>query len=431
MFVSFFPHPRLLFSSAAIWSVFCVLFWYFVARDWGPALSLGNLVGFGYPDALAPGSEEAAQAQFEALTENASGFWFYQYFIIVLVAFVGAWMVLAPHPWQLWSLGGSALILFVNWFLVQLDVMINDWFGTFYDLVQQALGEPGSVELSAYYLQMATFLQIALVYVFVGTMFRFFVSHFIFRWRTAMNNYYMSHWEKLRGIEGASQRVQEDTMRFATITEGLGVSLVDSIMTLIAFLPLLWGLSAQVTELPLIGEVSQGLVFVAIIWSIFGTALLALAGIKLPGLEFRNQRVEAAYRKELVYGEDDPERAQPPTVAELFDYVRRNYFRLYLHYMYFNVVRIFYLQIGVLVPYIALAPTIVSGAITLGVMQQIVRAFGRVENSFQYLVNSWTTIVELLSVYKRLKAFEAAIHGEPLPEIDQRYLERTRPQPGE
>ena len=84
--------------------------------------------------------------------------------------------------------------------------------------------------------------------------------------------------------------------------------------------------------------------------------------------------------------------------------------------------RIFYLQIGNLVPYIALTPTIASGAITLGVMQQIIRAFNRVEGSFQYLINSWTTIVELLSVYKRLKAFEAAISGEELPEIDRKYL---------
>jgi peptide/bleomycin uptake transporter len=44
-------------------------------------------------------------------------------------------------------------------------------------------------------------------------------------------------------------------------------------------------------------------------------------------------------------------------------------------------------------------------------MQQIVRAFGRVESSFQYLVSSWTTIVELISVYKRLRAFESRIGG--------------------
>ena len=50
--------------------------------------------------------------------------------------------------------------------------------------------------------------------------------------------------------------------------------------------------------------------------------------------------------------------------------------------------------------------TIAAGAITLGVMQQIMRAFDRVEVSFQFLVNSWGTIVELLSIYKRLNAFE-------------------------
>ena len=430
MFVSFFPRPKLLFASAVLWAFLCVLFWYFIAKGWGSTLSLGGLVGYGFPAPLGDGADEAAAALFQAQQEDAIGFWFYQYFIIVIVLFVGAWMRFEPHPWQRWSIGGSALIFFVNWFLVQLDVMINNWFGTFYDMVQRALGEPGAVQASDYYWQIVTFLQIALVYVFVATMFRFFVSHFIFRWRTAMNNYYMERWQQLRHIEGAAQRVQEDTMRFAQISESLGISMVDSLMTLIAFLPLLWGLSAAVTHLPLIGEVSQGLVFVAILWSVFGTALVAVAGIRLPGLEFRNQRVEAAYRKELVYGEDHENRAEPLTVRELFENVRKNYFRLYFNYMYFNVVRIFYLQIGNLVPYIALGPTIIGGTITLGVMQQIIRAFSRVENSFQYLINSWTTIVELLSVHKRLKAFEAAIEGEPLPEIDRRYMERQATEVG-
>ena len=51
----------------------------------------------------------------------------------------------------------------------------------------------------------------------------------------------------------------------------------------------------------------------------------------------------------------------------------------------------------------------VAGAVTLGTMQQIIRAFGKVQESFQYLVTSWSTIVELISVYKRLRAFEAQI----------------------
>jgi peptide/bleomycin uptake transporter len=286
-------------------------------------------------------------------------------------------------------------------------------------MVQQALGTPGVVTAEDFYGQLATFAGIALVAITVAVVTRFLVSHYIFRWRTAMNDYYVANWPRLRHIEGASQRVQEDTMRFATVMEGLGVNMIDSLMTLIAFLPILWGLSAHVTELPIVGAIPQALVFVALLWAAFGTTILAVAGIRLPGLEFRNQRVEAAYRKELVLGEDHAARAQPPTLGVLFGEVRRNYFRLYFNYLYFNVVRYGYLQAGVLVPYVALGPSIVGGALTLGVMQQIVRAFGRVESSFQYLVLSWTTIIELISIYKRLRAFEATLHHEPLSEIER------------
>jgi peptide/bleomycin uptake transporter len=256
------------------------------------------------------------------------------------------------------------------------------------------------------------------VAIVVAVLNAFFVSHYVFRWRTAMNDRYVALWPKIRGIEGASQRVQEDTMRFASIMEGLGVALIDSVMTLIAFLPILWGLSSYVKEVPILGAVPQALVVVAILWSVFGTGILALAGIRLPGLEFRNQRVEASFRKELVLGEDSADHAQPPKLNELFGYVRKNYFTLYLNYLYFNVVRYVYLQAGAILPYVALAPTILAAGFTLGVMQQILRAFGRVVGSFQFLVNSWTTIVELISIYKRLAAFEDQIRGRELAGIE-------------
>jgi len=151
--------------------------------------------------------------------------------------------------------------------------------------------------------------------------------------------------------------------------------------------------------------------------------LLAAVGIKLPGLQFRNQRVEAAYRKELVYGEDHDDRAQPPVLRELFHNVRKNYFRMYFHYVYFNVFRYLYLQANNVFSIILMAPSIAAGTITLGLLNQITNAFSQVTSSFQYLVNSWPTIIELLSIYKRLRAFEAALEGEPLPGIDQRYVE--------
>ena len=410
MFKSFFPHPKLFFGSFALWSLICVLVWFFYGEPLGAYLSFGGLFGYDYvipaadaKDAINPGED----------------FWFYQYMFYAYALFIGVWMFFSPHKWARWSVLGTGLIIFVTWFQVHLDVLINDWFGTFYDSIQKALTNPNSITAEAYYGQLLTFANIAFIAIAVMVFTRFFVSHWIFRWRTALNDYYTGMWGKVRHIEGASQRVQEDTMRFASIMEGLGISLVDSIMTLIAFLPILWALSSHVKVLPVVGEVAHSLVWVALIWSVFGTGLLALVGIRLPGLEFKNQRVEAAYRKELVYGEDHSERATPPVLKDLFLDVRKNYFRLYFNYLYFNVARYAYLQATVLVPYIVLGPTIIAAGFTLGVMQQILRAFDRVQGSFQYLVSSWTTIVELLSIYKRLKAFELAIANQPLPSIEQ------------
>ena len=318
--------------------------------------------------------------------------------------------------WLLWSLMGSTAILLVTWYNVQLDVRINEWFGRFYNTIQESLGNPGKHTFDEFLGQCLQFAEIAGTYIVVAVLLDFFIKHYVFRWRTAMNEYYMANWHKVRHVEGAAQRVQEDTMRFARIMESLGVAFMHSLMTLFAFLPILWGLSSHVTELPWIGHVEHAFVFIAIISAATGTVFLAAVGVKLPGLEFNNQRVEAAYRKELVLGEDHAERADPPTVKELFGNVRKNYFTLYLHYLYFDVARSSYLQFTIIVPYIAMGPTIVAGAISLGVMQQVIRAFGRVEESFKFLANSWDVIVELMSIYKRLKVFEQVIddHSEGL-----------------
>lgn len=397
MFASFFPRSKFFFLSVLIWTIVVVTAWYAGARH------LGGLIG------LPPDAPNVPAIIGASRFWSASFLWFYAYYVVAVALFAGFWNWAAPQRWWRWSILGSALILFVTYIEVEVSVTINDWFGPFYDLIQNAVSKSAPVTLDQFYSELATFASIAIMAVTIGVLTNFFVSHYVFRWRAAMNDYYMEHWDQLRHIEGAAQRVQEDTMRFSTITEDLGVKLIDAVMTLIAFLPVLIGLSASVKVLPLVGEVPHALVIAAILWSLFGTVFLALIGVKLPGLNFANQRVEAAYRKELVYGEDDSTRAQPPTLRELFGRVRSNYFRLYFHYMYFNVGRILYLQTDNIFPYIILAPTIVIGAITLGVMNQILRAFGEVRSSFQYLVTSWTTIVELMSIHKRLRAFEATI----------------------
>jgi len=224
-----------------------------------------------------------------------------------------------------------------------------------------------------------------------------------------MSEYYVRHWPILHCVEGASQRVQEDTKRFAAIVETLGVSMIESLFTLLAFLPILWELSRHVKIVPVLGELNHALIYGAILLALFGTLFLAVVGIRLPGLEFLNQRVEAAFRKEMVHAEDDILRADLPIFKAFFSELRKNYFKLYFHYLYFDIAKFSYLQFTVMVPYILMGPTIIAGIITLGLMEQIVRAFSRVQSSFEFLVRSWSTIIEMIAVYKRLREFESKI----------------------
>ncbi len=399
MFKSFFPHPKAFFLSALIWSALAIIFWLAGGGHW-----LENLAG-------------ASQQ----IPINATRFWtlkafvFYAYYAVCVGMFALFWFIYSPHRWQNWSILGSALIIFVTWFLVEVGVAVNAWYAPFYDLIQTALSSPHKVSINQFYREMGVFLGIALIAVTVSVLNSFFISHYVFRWRTAMNEYYMENWQMLRTIEGAAQRVQEDTMRFAATLEDMGVSLLKSVMTLFAFLPVLVVLNSHVKDLPIIGHIPYGLVVAAIVWSLMGTGLLAAVGIKLPGLQFNNQKVEAAYSKELVYGEDDPSRAAPPSVKELFAAVRHNYFRLYFHYTYFNIARILYLQVDNVFGLFLLFPSIVAGTITLGLMTQITNVFGQVRGAFQYLISSWTTLVELMSIYKRLRSFEHTLQDIPVP----------------
>ena len=407
MFVSFFPSPRAFFWSAALWTLAAVLFWFFVASD------MGALIGLPNPPADTPPIPGVW------ILFSAQYVWFYIYFAIAAIAFALVWFLISPHPWFKWSVLGSIVIVFFVYFQVQISVAFNAWSAPFFDLIQKALTAPNATTAREFYEQFAIFAGIAVLHVIVRPVNSFLVNHYVFRWRTAMNHYYLENWPRLRTIEGAAQRVQEDTMRFARTVEGLGVELVSSVMTLIAFLPVLRRLEVHVEELPIVGIIPYPLITAAILWSFFGTGFHALIGMWLPGLEFRNQRVEAAYRKELVYGEDNGDRAHPDKTMELFADVRRNYMRLYFHYFYFNVGRYVYFNVDNIAAYAILVPSLVAAKITLGIFQQVNHAFDQVRESFQYLVNAWTTIIDLISVQKRLRAFEAVLKGEPLPAIDQ------------
>ena len=311
--------------------------------------------------------------------------------------------------WLGWGWLGASFILFCTWLKVEVDIELTYWYGGFYDTIQRVLSDAQSVPKHELYDYLWQFVRISVVMVLLASILEFVTRNFIFRWRTAMYEYYMSHWSSLRHIEGASQRIQEDTMRFARIVEDVCIHMLRAIMTLIAFQPMMWELSKQIHYLPYFGDVDHLLIYAASLSAVLGSVGLALVGVKLPGLEFNNQKAEAAFRKELVLGEDDESYAKPQTIADLYQKVRSNYLQLYRHFLYFDLVKWSYVQFSSALPLVLLVPAILSGIITLGTFRQALRVFGRFEDSLNFFVYNWKDIVELISVYQRLRAFEGNI----------------------
>ena len=121
--------------------------------------------------------------------------------------------------WFIWSWIGSFVILSSLWIQVKIDVKINEWFGEFYDMIQKALTAPNAITIEEYWASLLSFITLAAIICWCSCFISFFTSHYLFRWRTAMVEWYHSVYDKARKIEGASQRVQEDTIKFSRIME--------------------------------------------------------------------------------------------------------------------------------------------------------------------------------------------------------------------
>ncbi|EAL1479137.1 putative transporter [Campylobacter jejuni] len=385
--------------------------------------------------------------------------------------------------WALWAYLGLFLLLFFLYIQTSLNVAINSWYSDFYNVLQKpkielldsnstqkieenlennatliqeanqraeqnfqkanfinkgalyyyqnlleyffnsrAMIEKPNYLASDFYALILVFLAIAIPYVLIATINIYFASVYAFKWREAMTFSYLKFWKnKDDNIEGSSQRIQEDTYNFSKIVESLGLSFIKALMTLVAFIPILWSLSDVVSK-ALFANLSENssfyflknidglLVYIALLISLGGLVVSWFVGIKLPGLEYNNQKAEAAFRKELVYAEDNrKEYAKNETMIELFTGLKFNYKRLFLHYGYFNIWLILFEQMIVIVPFLIMAPGLFAGAIGLGIVMQINNAFDQVRSSFSIFITNWTTITQLRSIYKRLKEFEKNI----------------------
>ncbi len=370
-----------------------------------------------------------------------------------------------------YAYGGLFVLVFFIYTQIALTVAINSWYRDFYDILQapkkeiskeeflqnvkdannSALAQKelqeanfinkasvyiyqGSLEfftgsknikghesygMLSFYQLVMVFLSIAMPYVFMYAISIYIASLYALKWREAMTFEYVKFWKKKDdNIEGSSQRIQEDCYRFSKLVEELGIKVFKAFLTLLAFLPILYSISEPISKalfmhmsddsaFSFMKDIEGLLVYIALLISLGGLLISWLVGIKLPGLEYNNQRAEAAFRKELVYAEDNRKKyATDTNILELFTGIRLNYKRLFLHYGYFNIWLIMFEQSLVIVPLLIVAPSLFAGFVGLGVVIQMNSAFSEVRSSFSVFILNWTQITELRSIHKRLREFE-------------------------
>ncbi len=101
---------------------------------------------------------------------SAPFLWFYIYYAAGVAVFASFWFWFSPHRWQMWSVLGSALIIFTTYFSVQVSVALNAWYGPYYDLVQQALAKTAPVTAEQLYLGLVGVAGILFLAVTVGVL---------------------------------------------------------------------------------------------------------------------------------------------------------------------------------------------------------------------------------------------------------------------
>ncbi|MBR1375793.1 MAG: putative transporter [Cardiobacteriaceae bacterium] len=310
------------------------------------------------------------------------------------------------EKWRIWAYGGLFLIIVSVAIQTYLSLLITYWYKEFYDLLQEA----SKHSLDEFWAGIRKFLYIAMPYVIIAVLTNFYAKHWIFRWREALTFSYLQRWRNCeKDIEGSSQRIQEDIYRLAQTYEYLGVKFLRAIMTLIVFIGPLWKLSTAV-QIPILKSIPGSLVFIAFITSVGGIIISWFVGIKLPKLEYNIQKTEAAFRKELVFAEEDKKNyAKPEKIHTLFETLRTSFYRIYLHYGYFEVWSNSFSQFMVIIPFMLMGTGIFTGAVTLGTLMQASSIFDRVRESFSVFIDNWTKITELRSIYIRLDEFEQNI----------------------
>ena len=335
------------------------------------------------------------------------------------------WALTRPYWFsgEKWAARGLlAAVVALNLGLVYLEVVLSYWQNDFYNTLQTSNQNAFFTELTRFCWLAAAFIVIAVYEQYLNQMLQirwrqWLTDHFMTQWIAGRNYYRMQF--AAHGADNPDQRIAEDLALFCEKTLTLSIGLMSAVITLLSFLTILWTLSGTL-DFELFGHamsIPGYMVWVALVYSIVGTALAHWIGRPLVRLNFDKQKVEADFRFALVrfrehaeaialyHGEDDEKRQ----LRARFSGVAANWWEIMRRTKKLTWFRAGYDQAAVVFPFLVASPRFFSGKIQLGDLMQTASAFNKVQSSLSWFVEAYTQIAAWKATVDRLTTFHAAI----------------------
>jgi len=318
--------------------------------------------------------------------------------------------------------GLLAAVVSIELSLVAIDVLLNQLNARFYKERQERNWESFVREIGIFSLLAACFIALAVYQLYLNQWLqirwrRWLTSHYLGEWLQGPNHYRM----QLQGdaADNPDQRVSDDVKLFVERTLDIGLQLLSSAVTLASFVVILWGLS-EAAPLHLFGKeypIPGYLVWGAVMYAVFGTALTQWIGSPLIRLDFNQQRYEANFRFNLVRVRENSEQiallqgesAERARLWDRFDNVVENWYGIMSRTKRLTAFTASYSQAAVIFPYILAAPAYFADKIQLGGLTQTASAFGSVQRALSVFVTIYRTLAEWRAVVARLDGFEMSI----------------------
>lgn len=339
--------------------------------------------------------------------------------------FAKVWALIKPY-WQSEEKGMAWLLLGVvvalNLGLVALSVAFNKWNNGFYNSIQNK-------DYEAFKSQLQYFALLAFAYIVVAVYQSYLRQMLQIRWRRWLTSVFLEDWLanrcyyriELKGhnTDNPDQRIQEDLQAFTESTLGLSLDFMNSVVTLVSFVTILWGLSGAFGFSAFGHDISVPgfMVWAALLYAIAGTWLTHKLGRPLIPLNYQQQRYEADMRYGLVRlrenaegiafyrGENDERKV----LEHRFKFVVDNFLSLMNFKKRLAWFTSMYSQLAIIFPFVVASKRFFSGQIQFGDLMQTASAFGSVQESLSWFIGAYTQLATWKATVDRLTSFHEAI----------------------